>query len=98
MIEKVMMDTTLKAGKDIWVKGSFLNAPLPQVILDEIAYQTGTVKVIKGDLMPGSKLVFVSERVAETATSMTTMAVPEKKPPPLVVKPIMKTKNKLIRR
>jgi len=98
MIEKVMMDTTLKAGKDIWVKGSFLVAPLPQVILDEVANQTGTVKVIKGDLMPGTKLVFVSEKVAETATSMTTMAAPVKKPPPIILKPIMKTKNRLIRR
>ena len=101
MIEKVMLNTTLKAGKDIWEKGRILTAPLPQIILDEIAYGTGTVKVVEGENTPGTKLVFVAERVAETATSMTTMAVnpdpPKETGPKYIHKPQPRT-NKLVRR
>ena len=46
MIEKVMLATTMKAGQDIWVEAKILVAPLPQVILDEVANNTGTVKVL----------------------------------------------------
>lgn len=77
-IEKVLIETTLKAGKNVWEKGVVLTAPLPPDILDEIYRNTGTVKVIDGSEMPQNKLTFVAERVKETATSMTTMAVEPK--------------------
>jgi len=101
-IEKVMLETTLKAGPDTWEKGRILTAPLPQAIIDEVAACTGNVKVIEGETRPGTKLVFVAERVAETATSMTTMATtPDPEPPPrpkfIVSKPKPRT-NKLVRR
>jgi hypothetical protein len=98
MIEKVLLNTTLKAGKDVWEKGIILNAPLPQAILDEIAYNTGTVKVIKGDTTPSTKLVFVAERVAETATSMTTMTTKEPPRPKIIQNNLKPKPNKLIRR
>lgn len=101
MIEKVMLNTTLKAGQDVWEEGRILNSPLPQAILDEIACDTGTIKIIAGDGRPSSKIVFVAERVAETATSMTTMAVskPVVKERPKIIQSTPKVKvNKLIRR
>ncbi len=76
MIEKVMINVTLKAGKNVWEKG-VLNAPLPQDILNEIYAKTGTVTVIDGDQTPQTKLTFVAKRVEEGASSMTTMAVPK---------------------
>jgi hypothetical protein len=79
MIEKVMMNVTLKAGEKVWEEGEILSSPLPQDILDEIYANTGTVSVIEGDQRDRTqaKLVFVAERVKETASSMTTMAVPK---------------------
>ncbi len=34
MIEKVMLNVTLKAGKKVWEKGAVLTAPIPKDILD----------------------------------------------------------------
>lgn len=92
MIEKVIIKRTLKAGKTVWEEGAVLKAPLPPDILEEIRLNTGTVGVIEGDLRPKSKLVFVAERVKESASSMTTMAT---KPTPIVER---KPKLKLNRR
>jgi hypothetical protein len=94
MIEKVMLNVTLKAGKNVWLEGEVLTAPLPPDIQNEIYANTGTVKVIQGTDtdVPQNKLVFVAERVKETASSMTTMAV---EPPP---DPVSKPKPKLLRR
>ena len=93
MIEKVMLNVTLKAGKNIWAEGTVLTAPLPPDIQNEIYSKTGTVKVIQGgDESPSqSKLVFVAERVKDTATSMTTMAVepapdPVSRPKPMLLR------------
>ena len=92
-IEKVHINTTLKAGKDVWDEGTVLTAPLPQAILDELYASTGTVSVIEGNQITNkSKMVYVAERVKETATSMTTMAV---EPAP---EPVSKPKPKLNRR
>ena len=74
MIEKVILTKTLKAGQKVWEEGTVLEAPLPPDILNEIYAQTGLVKVIQGEPRSEAKLVFVAERVKETATSMTTMA------------------------
>ena len=96
MIEKVILEVTLKAGKNIWEKGTVLTAPFPPDIEIEVRGETGTVKVVKGNLMPQTKLVFVAERVKETASSMTTMAVkPEAKPSPIrEIKPKPKLKRR----
>lgn len=85
MIEKVMINTTLKAGKNVWEEGTILEAPLPPDIQNEIYAQTGTVTVLEGDQMPENKLVFVAKRVEESASTMTTMQVdppPDSKPKP----------------
>ena len=73
MIEKVRINTTLKAGNTVWEEGAILESPLPPDILNEIHAQTGTVSVIKGTSLPENKLVFVAERVKEEASTMTTM-------------------------
>lgn len=73
MIEKVMMKVTLKAGENVWEKGTILKAPLPPDILDEIYRKTGTVTVVEGEQRNQTKLVFVAQRVEEGASSMTTM-------------------------
>ena len=90
MIEKVLLNVTLKAGEKIWEEGSIETAPLPQELLDEIYANTGTVTVLEGDEKSKTKLVFVAKRVEETATSMTTMAVSKPDEP--------KPKPKLLRR
>ena len=76
MIEKVMLNVTLKAGKNVWGKGE-MNAPFPQDILNEIYANTGNVTVIEGDQISQTKLTFVAKRVEEKASSMTTMAIPK---------------------
>jgi len=76
MIEKVMVNVTLKAGEKIWDKGE-LTAPLPKEILDEVYANTGNVTVIDGNQGGQTKLTFVAKRVEEGASSMTTMAVPK---------------------
>ena len=90
MIEKVVLIKTLKAGKNVWEEGKILEAPLPPDILNEIRAKTGIVKVIQGDDIAQTKLVFVAERVKETASSMTTMAIEPD--------PVSKPKPKLLRR
>jgi hypothetical protein len=80
MIEKVMLNVTLKSGKDVWQEGTILEAPLPPDILQEIKDNTGTVNILKGGPEASTKMVFVAERVKEKATSMTTVAP---KPPPI---------------
>ena len=88
MIEKVMLNVTLKAGKNVWEKGAY-SAPIPQDILDEVYAHTDNVTVIDGDDRAQTKLVYVAKRVEKTASSMTTMAVPEpenKKPKPKLLR------------
>jgi len=80
MIEKVKINVTLKAGKNVWEEGTVLprdNEPLPPDILNEIYANTGTVSVIEGDQKGQTKLTFVAKRVEEGASSMTTMVVPK---------------------
>ena len=92
MIEKVMINVTLKAGKNVWEKGAVLTAPLPPDILDEVYKKTGNVIVVSGDEKDRTrnKLVFVAQRVQENASTMTTM-----QPAP---EPVSKPKPKLNRR
>ena len=83
MIEQVLMKTTLKAGDKIWVEGALIDAPIPEVLLEEIHLGTGTVEVIKkvGSHSPTDKLIFVAEKVKEKAgpniTTMTSMSAPD---------------------
>jgi hypothetical protein len=79
MIEKVKLNVTLKAGKNVWEEGEVLTAPLPPDILNEVYANTGNVSVIDGDQRDRTqtKLVFVAKRVEEKASTMTTMAVPK---------------------
>jgi hypothetical protein len=89
MIEKVMLNVTLKAGEKVWEKGEILSPPLPPDILNEIYANTGNVVIVGGDQKAQTKLVFVAERVKETGTSMTTMAVPKpenSKPKPKLIR------------
>jgi len=78
MIEKVILNVTLKAGKNIWEEGEILSAPLPPDILNEIYANTGAVSVIEGDQTNQTKLTFVTKRVEEKASTMTTMEVEPK--------------------
>jgi nickel-dependent lactate racemase len=85
MIEKVIINVTLKAGKKVWEKGAILTEPLPPDVLNEIYQNTGNVSVVSGDQTTQTKLTFVAKRVEEGASSMTTMVVPkpeESKPKP----------------
>jgi nickel-dependent lactate racemase len=77
MIEKVIINVTLKAGKEVWEKGAILTEPLPPDVLNEIYRNTGNVSVINGDQTTQTKLTFVAKRVKEGASSMTTMVVPK---------------------
>jgi len=89
MIEKVIINTTLKAGEKVWEKGEILSPPLPPDILNEIYAKTGTVSIISGNQTPQTKLTFVAKRVEEGASSMTTMAVPkpeDSKPKPKLLR------------
>ena len=91
MIEKVRINTTLKAGKNIWDEGEILTAPLPPDVLDEVYRNTGTVSVIEGDQMNQTKLTFVAQRVEEGASSMTTMQYDP--PPPSKPRPKLKRRR-----
>jgi hypothetical protein len=74
MIEQVLIKKTLKAGETIWAEGSIIDSPLPEVLLDEIRFETGSVEVLKrDDSQPSEKLTFVAQRVDEenTVTSTT---------------------------
>jgi len=96
MIEKVIINKTLKAGTNIWEEGAILSAPIPPDVLNEIYSNTGIVKVLEGEVEDGrteTKLTFVAQRVKETASTMTTMIEPTPEP---IIK--SKPKPKLIRR
>jgi len=103
MIEQVLIKKTLKAGDNIWAEGSIENSPLPDVLLEEVRLNTGTVEVLKGSNNESpNKLVFVAKKVEENeVTTMTTQvktesgAVLKSVPPP---KQLDKPKSKLIRR
>lgn len=74
MIEQIVMKKTLKAGETIWEEGKILTSPLPEILLEEIELQTGTVEVLKktNNEKPG-KLVFVAKKVeGEEETTTTT--------------------------
>jgi hypothetical protein len=89
MIEKVILNVTLKAGKNVWEKGAVFTAPIPKDILDEVYAHKDTVTVIDGDDRAQTKLTFVAKRVEEGASSMTTMVVPkpeDSKPKPKLLR------------
>jgi len=100
MIEQVLVKTTLQAGDKIWVEGALINAPIPEVLLEEIRLETGTVEVV-GKSPNSSKLVFVAQRVEEKAgpdvTTLTSMSTPVKPKRPAKVmkpKPLLKRRKK----
>lgn len=45
-IERVRILKTLKAGLEVWEKGQEYSAPIPRILLQEIAEKTGTVMVV----------------------------------------------------
>lgn len=95
-IEKVVLETTLKAGRTIWEKGTILTSPLPPDIEREISAGTGTVRVVEGGTHPEGKLVFMTKRVEEPGTS-TAAVMTKSAPKPSPIKQA-KPKPKLRRR
>ena len=72
MIEQVMIKKTLKAGENVWVEGSIINSPLPEILIDEVNKETGTVEVLKGDMGQNpNKLIFVAQKVEEKESKLT---------------------------
>ena len=47
-ISKVRVLTTLKCGPRVWRKGIIVSSPIPDDILSEVRYVTGTVEVLEG--------------------------------------------------
>ena len=96
IIEKVILNTTVKAGKTVWEKGTILDAPLPEDILLEISNNTGTVKILKQgqnvELVKNISVLVQKEKLKNSTTTTTVEAKKEK--PKLKLKP----KVKLIKR
>ena len=108
-IERVKVKVTLKAGDQEWVEGRIVSAPIPDVLLEEVRLQTGTVEVLKeGKSIDNGKLVFRTKRVEEVAgpekTTLTSASVPNEnfltgikepeKAKPIVSRPILKRRKK----
>ncbi len=104
MIEQVLIKKTLKAGSNVWLEGSIVSSPLPDVLIQEAEAKTGTVEVVKGDAGTKTKTIFVAKKVDErkkdvqvsSETSASTVPIPPP-PPPTPVKE-NKPKPKLRRR
>jgi hypothetical protein len=98
MIERVKIKQTLKAGSTIWEEGTILDAPLPEIIKEEVDRKTGTVEVLDQGPNGDGKLIFVAQRVDEPVdkTTSTTMVTAPSEPPPPIKK--VKPKPKLNRR
>ena len=96
IIEKVILNTTVKAGKTVWEKDTILDAPLPEDILLEISNNTGTVKILKQgqnvELVKNISVLVQKEKLKDSTTTTTVEAKKEK--PKLKLKP----KVKLIKR
>jgi hypothetical protein len=92
MIEQVIIKKTLKAGKKTWEEGAIINAPIPQVLIEEVEMGTGIVEVVKrNDNKSGEKLIFVAQKVENTSPTNTTV----KTTPPKInkLKPVLKRRK-----
>ena len=79
MIEQILIKKTLKAGDNVWLKGSIINSPLPKILIEEAKLETGTVEILKGGEAK-DKLVFVAQRV-DNRPDATTSTVIKTTPP-----------------
>lgn len=83
-IERAILKKALKAGETVWDKGTIFSAPIPDIILNEIRKQTGTVKVLEqGREIVNTPVPVPKEKVKE-ATTTTTLKVEEKKAKPKI--------------
>jgi len=70
MIMKVELLVTLKSRPNVWRKGTVLDStksPIPQVILNEVRLETGTVRVLEGTTEKPK--IVVPETVNENETN-----------------------------
>ncbi len=49
-IKKVIIKKTLKAGKQVWEKGTVLEPPLPPDIQQEVDLGLDTVEIVHGEV------------------------------------------------
>ena len=79
----VRLNVTLKVGRQIWSKGSIVNAPIPNELLTEVTRGTGTVTVLKTapkKVVSPPPLIKKKHKPTETAvTTKTTTVLSENK-------------------